>query len=41
MQVALDALLARDGYLGTMRSADDTSPQMPVYFSNPDLVGVI
>ncbi|RKP05016.1 HAD-like domain-containing protein, partial [Thamnocephalis sphaerospora] len=38
LQIAMDALLARDGYLSTMRAADETAQQIPLYFSNPDLL---
>ncbi|KAI9591571.1 HAD-like domain-containing protein [Syncephalis fuscata] len=38
LQVVMDALLAKDGYIGTQRSANDQSPQIPLYFSNPDLL---
>ncbi|KAI8057972.1 HAD-like domain-containing protein [Syncephalis plumigaleata] len=38
LQVIMDVLLAKNGYIGTQRSMKDLSPQIPIYFSNPDLL---
>ncbi|CAG8434035.1 9720_t:CDS:10 [Funneliformis mosseae] len=39
LQITLDVLRSRDGYVGTLRKENEvTSRAVPIYFSNPDII---
>ncbi|GAA6046971.1 hypothetical protein JCM3770_003457 [Rhodotorula araucariae] len=38
LQLVCDLVRAKDGVFGTLKAPDDRSPQIPVHFSNPDLL---
>ncbi|RPB08758.1 HAD-superfamily hydrolase [Morchella conica CCBAS932] len=38
IQLLIDVVMSDKGRLGTKRRADDDSPHVPLYFSNPDLL---
>ncbi|BGP50399.1 hypothetical protein JCM10450v2_006318 [Rhodotorula kratochvilovae] len=38
LQLVVDLVRAKDGVFGTQKAPNDTAPQIPVHFSNPDLL---